>query len=150
MASGRTHKVVGVMSGGGAALYKARRRPPRAQAMETVGGIIGGHIGGLFPDFLEPATCSWHRSVAHSWTVLGLNATAIARWADGWQEHCRAEAARHDQLARQSPDQLQRLWHGFLTIMWELLSGFTVGFLVGYGSHLVLDAATRRSLPLLA
>lgn len=149
MASRVPHAIAGTAFGSGAALFLARGQEQDRAFLEVVGGGLGGYLGGLCPDVLEPASNSSHRSVAHSWAVLGLDAAAITKWAGRWQEHCRAEALRHDSLSARTTDQWARFWHSLVAALWRLLSGFTVGFLAGYGSHLVLDAVTPRSLPLL-
>jgi len=38
---------------------------------EVAGGALGGYVGGLLPDVLEPAISSWHRDVAHSCAAGG-------------------------------------------------------------------------------
>ena len=154
-----THKLVGVMSGGLFAAYRAKDQSPDNRAAECVGGVIGGYFGGPFPDILEPAISPWHRGVAHSYST---GASVIAGAADilaGWEKVCRnnaenAKALRMTQTPSgmsvpASPNPIQQALLSLEELFWRLAAGFLNGFVAGYVSHLALDALTPRSIPLL-
>jgi hypothetical protein len=46
-------------------------------------------------------------------------------------------------------DPISRLLLSLFELMWRLAAGFANGLAAGYISHLALDAATPRSIPLL-
>jgi len=81
----------------------------------------GGILGAKLPDVLEPAIHSHHRAFCHSLVVLGGAAWAIFKILE-WP--------------RDTPGQ-------------RLLRATTLGVLLGYCSHLVLDSGTPRSIPLI-
>ena len=148
MANGRTHAWAGLAAGGGAALYRGRHQPLLDMVVEGVGGAIGGYFGGKVPDVLEPAIHSWHRDFCHSWTVGAFVTAAITTLAE-WESHCREKAAemRRQRIALQ-PGSFAAFFYFLGEMLWTLAAGFVAGFGAGYVSHLVLDAATPRGLPL--
>ncbi|PYU90685.1 MAG: hypothetical protein DMG25_16690 [Acidobacteria bacterium] len=46
-------------------------------------------------------------------------------------------------------DPISHLLSNVFEFLWRFLAGFTNGLAAGYVSHLALDAATPRSIPLL-
>jgi hypothetical protein len=150
MSNRRTHLIGGTAAGLALAGYLARNERPSAFVAETVGGALGGALGCLGPDTAEPAVHSWHRSVAHSYTTAATIATATVLRVQHWQEYCRARATSHDEAIARSVTDGERLWHGFMALVWRVLSGFLAGLPAGYLSHLALDAFTPRGIPLLA
>lgn len=150
MAGRHTHLIVGATSGTAVAAYSAREQNPWNAFAEAIGGCAGGALGSLAPDVLEPAVHSWHRSIAHSYAAAAAGTVAVRRGMSSWQQRCRAEAARHEQLARVSADTWSRFWHGLAAFLWRTAAGFAVGVATGYISHLALDSGTPRGLPLLA
>lgn len=151
MANGEAHEKVGMAAGGIAAfLFSDGAEPLPKRLAEAAGGIVGGWTGGKLPDILEPAIHSWHRSVAHSATAgVGVIAMA-ARWLDASQTACRARA---DHFAARQLDptvsDLERLLYAAAELFWRAAAGFIVGAAAGYLSHLALDAATPRGLPMI-
>jgi hypothetical protein len=140
--------MVGMVAGGGAALYRGRDLPGPDLLVEVLGGVIGGYAGGKAPDILEPAIHSWHRKFCHSWTAGAVIGAGVAT-LDVWERHCRERAAdyRRRRLAV-GVDPLNALFLWIAEMFWALAAGFAAGFGAGYLSHLLLDAATPRSLPL--
>jgi membrane-bound metal-dependent hydrolase YbcI (DUF457 family) len=145
MPSRKQHAQIGMISGGGYAFYRARNAPADHALAETVGGILGGYIGGLLPDLLEPATSSYHRDIAHSVAAGGLlHFVKVAEW----EAMCRENAARCLSL---KPDGTRINPNGELqAFLWRVLAGLAIGLVVGYASHLALDATTPRGIPILA
>lgn len=83
--------------------------------------LTASAIGGAkLPDILEPAIHSHHRKFFHSVVVL-VGAACAAKWLWDWRP--------------QTTEQ-------------RCLRASLCGFLIGYGSHLAMDAFTPRSLPL--
>lgn len=150
MANRSTHTTAGTVAGLCLSGSLARREPLSALAVEATGGAVGGALGSLVPDWIEPALHSWHRSFAHSYTTASALATATIQWLEQWQQHCRNIAASHDEARARATSDGMRLWHAFMAILWRFVSGFVAGFPAGYLSHLALDGCTPRGLPLLA
>lgn len=142
-----THEVVGAASGAAFTLLRVSDAPTPHAFAEVLGGAVGGWVGGLLPDVLEPATTPNHRKLAHSVVVGG--ALTLARLAE-WQAACRTEArscvARALVLAVGS-DARHRAERDAL--VWRFLAGILAGLVAGYASHLLLDAGTAKGLPLL-
>ena len=150
MPNGRTHRIAGAVTGGGAALYRARAQSAPHQLAEAVGGTAGGLFGGMLPDVFEPALSSWHRSFAHSWTT-GLTLTTVTGKLESWEQSCRTRAEHYRSL-RDGPsiDPMLRVWYWIAEYFWRAAAGFAAGLLTGYLSHLALDAMTPRGLPLIS
>lgn len=148
MATRQTHMMVGVPVGAAVAAYAGRDQLGPNLLVEIVGGGLGGALGALLPDRLEPPTSSWHRSIAHSYTTAAAGIKVVPRALSSWQRECRARARKHDWLKEQTVDPWVRLWHAACALFWRILSGFAVGLAAGYASHLALDFLTPRGLPL--
>jgi hypothetical protein len=149
MANRKTHAIAGFASGAVAAGYSARDLGPEYLIPEIISGGIGGMLGGIAPDVLEPAIHSWHSSVAHS-GASGLTGAIATKQCATLQKQCRLESQHHDQLRHASENDWTRFWHAMISFLWLLLSGLIVGLPAGYLSHLVLDAASPRGIPLVA
>ena len=135
--------------GGLAAGAVAHDQPPSYFFTETIGGILGGWVGGSMPDFIEPANSASHRKSAHSWTTLLVNSGALGADVGAGVSYLRESAARWRVRALDSS--LQRGPRNAATAMeygCHFLAGLTIGFLAGYASHLMMDAATPAGLPL--
>jgi len=66
-----THQTVGALAGGAMAAARAHGVEDSQFLAETIGGIVGGWVGGVLPDILEPATSPHHRKVMHSVVAAG-------------------------------------------------------------------------------
>lgn len=93
--NGTQHKVIGVVSGavyGGARVWKHREEYDYKTAVPVVGAAaVGGLIGGMLPDLIEPATSPNHRGMFHSWAFLLVLAVIIAV---AWKQKDKSSAAR--------------------------------------------------------
>lgn len=113
---------------------------PDTLALRAVGGVLGGTL----PDLLEPATHPGHRRFAHSLATGTLLATKTLP-----ATYARVRRIRRPALpasvgcARtlESPGPTMRERDG--------LSQLSIGLQHGYLSHLIADARTPKSLPLL-
>lgn len=141
------HCAAGLVAGGGAGLASAPSVPADHQALHTIFAAIGGVIGGIAPDFLEPATCPTHRKAFHS---LAAGGGLIVAWASELRANCYARAADCDHRASVAVEGSDdRRANQLKAFFWRALAALIIGFLAGYASHLALDAGTRRGLPLL-
>ena len=150
MANRRAHLLVGSTSSMAAAAYLARDQGLADMLPEVIGSGLGGLLGALAPDIIEPASHPGHRSVIHSYGAAAAGLMSIPHALLSWQEHCRDEARQHDRRQEESADGWSRLWHAMAAFLWRMLSGFLVGVTVGFASHLFLDALTPWGLPLVA
>jgi membrane-bound metal-dependent hydrolase YbcI (DUF457 family) len=159
MADGVTHKLAGTGSGLIFAAYRANGQSPGDWIVELAGGAIGGYVGGILPDVLEPAISSWHRGTAHSYVSGATLATCVYRTLSDWETACRGQAqnCRAIRMSRTpggtfvaaSSGPLHQLLSSAAELFWRLLAGFLSGLVAGYVSHLALDATTPRSIPLI-
>jgi hypothetical protein len=164
MANRRTHKRVGRVAGAVYAAHRAKDQKAGRFITETIGGAIGGDIGAMAADWLEPAVSSQHRSTAHSCAAGGVVLSLGDTLAQA-EIFCRAQAERkamqrgalemvpHPTLQNvfiPAPGSvLTNLWLLACELFWCAVAGFVNGLAAGYISHLVLDAGTPRSIPLL-
>jgi membrane-bound metal-dependent hydrolase YbcI (DUF457 family) len=148
------------MAGAFDAWYQAKEKANADLLIETIGGAIGGCVGGMLPDIFEPAVSSWHRDIGHSITV-GAGVLALRATLAGLAQQCRENAPRPhaiqmiavpgtDIFVPAPVDPLTQLLGSLAELFWRLLAGFLNGLSAGYTSHLILDAATPRGIPLLA
>jgi hypothetical protein len=115
--------------------------------LESAGGAVGGYIGGILPDWIDPPFHPGHRSLAHG---LAPVTTGAAFWywtLDDWQNHLRQIADHHAQCRARSTDFASTAWHAFAEWVLRLLSGFPAGIGAGYIIHVAFDFATPRCLP---
>lgn len=150
MANRHAHRIAGSAFGGTAAFLLARDQAPAHRLVETLGGGLAGGWGGRLPDVFEPALHPWHRSTAHALVPAGaVGALGVPRLRSGqarvrqWAERCRT---RRD-VATSKIEQF--LWW-LAEMLCRLAAGAMAGAPAGYASHLLLDAATPRGLPLFA
>jgi hypothetical protein len=160
MPDGATHKLIGASGGCVFAAYRAKDQNPGSWIAELAGGAIGGYVGGILPDILEPAISSWHRGVAHSYvggaTVVATAIEVLSKWEIACRtnaENCKATPAiviPGGMFVAAPPDPVYQFLSSLAELFWRLMAGFLNGLVAGYVSHLALDAITPRSIPLLA
>jgi hypothetical protein len=164
MPNRRMHRRVGRIGGGVYAFQRASKQSVAQCVTETIGGVAGGDVGALVADWLEPGISSWHRGTAHS-CAAGIGILSLGEVFAGVETYCRQQAERKAaelRTLRMTPDpaqpstfapspnsSLSQLWLTICELFWRVLAGFANGFAAGYISHLVLDAATPRSIPVL-
>jgi membrane-bound metal-dependent hydrolase YbcI (DUF457 family) len=142
------HGPVGALSGTTFA-YSAWKQPRPYLIAAAAGGLLGGVVGGLAPDWIDVPTSPRHRAEAHSLSITDTAGYLITEQLAAWQEGLRANAQRYGELRVALPDPLPRIGYGILELLFLLLSGFLAGVVGGYASHLVLDSLTPSSLPIL-
>ncbi len=159
-----THRRAGRISGGVYAFQRASKQSVGRCVTETIGGIAGGDLGALAADWLEPGISSWHRGTAHS-CAAGLGILSLGEVLAEVEVYCRQQAdlkAQELRTLQVIPDSAQssvfvsvqnsslsQLWLTICELLWRAAAGFANGLVAGYLSHLVLDAGTPRSIPLL-
>ena len=164
MADRKTHRKAGRISGAVYAAHRAKGQSVPNFLVETASGSFGGDIGALVADWLEPAISSLHRGTAHSCAV-GTVILSFGEVLAGVETRCRQQADRKAAERKtlettQDPAQanlfvaapgsaLTQLWLTICELFWRAIAGFVNGLTAGYISHLVLDAGTPRSIPLL-
>jgi hypothetical protein len=165
MPDSTTHKYVGAAAGMGYAAFEAKGQTPLNLFIEMSGGTLAGYFAAQLPDKFEPALSSWHRSFAHSGTTAAALTTAARTKLLDWQKFCRAKADEcHSRInqPKMVPNPLQpnvsvtvpndpvtQFFLGLEELMWHFLAGLANGLAAGYVSHIVLDALSPRSVPLL-
>jgi inner membrane protein len=151
MAGRREHDAAGVVAGVATALLTARKdAEPYELMLEAIGGGFGGRFGSHVPDVLEPAIHSHHRDVMHSIavaTVLVAEGQKRAmKLVDSLRERADKLRGRHDT----STDLFERFILVLAEAACRMAAGFIAALIPGYVSHLALDAATPRGIPLIA
>src|SRR5437016_765198 len=137
-----THLAIAFPLGAMAAGYKANSLNGLPLLWEVLGGGIGALAGGIGPDLIDPPTDPNHRGGGHALVPAVFAGTVALSWLDRWQNSLRNEADRLRQLQLNTCDPLLRLAYGTWEIAIRLLAGALVGFMAGWGSHLVLDFGT--------
>lgn len=148
---GKTHRKVGTALGAAAAVINADDTQELwKRILEGVGGAIGGNVGARMPDWIEPALHSWHRDVGHSITTVAAIVRLTPKVITSWERYCRKNAREAAKQKRAAAAAGQPTWWLLLGEMyWTVATGFLRGLAVGHVSHLALDAATPRGIPLL-
>jgi len=149
MPNRKTHVIVGVSTGCIVAEFRAKDEEPLPRLLETVSGGVGGYIGSILPDIIEPALSPRHREHFHS-VLAGLltfgGDSTLANKCITW---CRstAEYYRREQY-KNTLTGIQKFFYALIEIVLRILAGMLTGLAYGYMSHLALDAFTPNSLPL--
>jgi hypothetical protein len=146
----RAHQAVAIPAGIAVSLFQTQGQPSFGRILEVAGAGCAASLGARLPDWWDPPNCPDHRSWAHSLSLAAAGTAAAGANLADLQRYLRWQAASHAQAAYWATDPLVRSWHTLCEWFYLFLSGCFVGVLVGYGSHLALDAFTPRSLPLIA
>lgn len=150
MPNRKTHVGVGAGSGGIAALAKSQGQRPEDRILEIIGGALAGAGGARLPDIVDPPTWPGHRSLGHGVVPSGIGLAAALAKIDEWQGTLRDLAEQQAVQRGSTETTTAQIWHGILELLLRLLAGAVVGLPAGYASHLLLDATTTKSLPLVA
>src|SRR5262249_41168020 len=118
--------------------------------LKVIMGGVGGYLGSGLPDRLDPPINSHHRDIAHSWVVAIGGVKAGPGWLNEFERFCSERTAERQRLLATEFDAQVRNRHIIALWLWTLLPSFIRGMAIGYLSHLALDAATPRGLPLIA
>jgi len=141
------HVLTSGLVGGAYAFKQAGSQAGPAAALETLGGLGGGYLGGRLPDLLDPPDCPNHRARAHSLLVGGVLIDLCQGQLEAWQRTCRDWAEKLTaRKAAAAPGSPEAFLLGVAEVACRLLAGFLAGLLAGYLTHLGLDALTPASL----
>lgn len=149
MPNANVHRPIGMVAGAAAAWKLSGDQQLEDRVLRTVAGALGGYHGARLPDELEPATSPNHRALAHSALVLfGGGGTALAKGREGiaWANE-RVQELERRLVAETVP--WKRLLLAVAILIGQAIIGYIIGLGAGYASHLLLDAPSARSLPLL-
>ncbi len=147
MPNGKQHALIGAIAGAIRSFHDEPNLRGRDRWFHLAGSVLGGIAGSKIPDWLEPATHPNHRQAAHG----VLPNLALAKMTKPTRRYLRVKSKRwarqgevpvQGQLARSNTDGISRDFR-------FLISGSISGFEAGYASHLVADAFTPKSLPLI-
>jgi membrane-bound metal-dependent hydrolase YbcI (DUF457 family) len=150
MPNRETHIAVGIPVGVLVAGYQAKDQDPSKKFWEILGGGLGSYYGSRLPDIIEPALSPKHRRSFHS-LVAGLSACAGERkLSNKWITWCRSKADyyRREQC-KSTVSNAYKLLYFLIEIVLRILAGILSGLIYGYLSHVVLDAATPNSVPII-
>lgn len=149
------HRPTSTIAGGIYAGCRARRRyrrtpqPLPAIVVESTGGIVGGWLGGILPDVIDPPTSPDHRNFGHGMAtvagVIALSAESIIGLQEMLRERADAVRANRWRLATD----FERTMNDLLEYFLRFLAGALDGLLAGYVTHLALDLGTPRGLPII-
>lgn len=133
------HVPVSVSAGGLVAGVCAIDQPIEVLLSRTAGGAIGGWLGGLMPDIIDPSKNGPnHRSLGHGIIPVSLICSIGFEKFLSLRDHLKdkSDRARFD-------DDLST------SLLLEALIGAMDGFIAGYLAHLALDARTPKGLPII-
>jgi len=121
MPNRKAHSVIGSASGTAFYLIESYKKEEDFHLGDCIAAALGGLLGGIIPDYLDPPNNPNHRKFAHS-VLLGagstLNIEKIFKWVDSLD--------------------IYDFWKWLLK-----------GLIFGYLSHLALDLGTPKGLPLI-
>jgi hypothetical protein len=142
------HAVAGLVAGLATGLATATLVAEEHQAVHILVCALSGVGGGLVPDFIEPALSPNHRSLAHSFVAVGGLALAVKA---NYHAQCLKRATACEQRAVLLPVGCPE-WRAErrTAATWRVMAASTLGFVAGYASHLALDGATPKGLPVVA
>ncbi|HEX8907146.1 MAG TPA: hypothetical protein VF771_20005 [Longimicrobiaceae bacterium] len=107
--------------------------------------------GSRLPDLLEPGTSSWHRKAFHSLVLLVgggaatvQNSPEIAAYISGRRQALAQSRTQWQLLPATHPERI-RLERA--EVLEHFVIGALIGLAIGYALHLLMDAGTRRGLP---
>lgn len=149
MPNKNVHVPVGLVAGGGAALYMSRGQELPNRALEVIGGCVTGAVFAGLPDAIDPPTSPNHRSVGHAVLPAGVTAAVLKDVVADVQAFLRDAAAAREDRGRYSQDGFERFANALLALSLRLLAGAVPALVATYLAHLAVDATTKKSLPLL-
>jgi hypothetical protein len=114
---------------------------------EIFAAAIGGVLGSRIPDAVDPPHGPRHRAAAHD-VMIGVAVAGLP--IAEWQAACRAQATQHAAHASAHPaDSWERWFQELLAWLWHVVAGLLTGLRAGFLSHLILDAFTTLSVPVM-
>ena len=145
----REHQRLGGPIGGLTALVFAAEQPPALALIEALGGWWAGEKAATLPDVFEPGTSSHHRGPAHSLSLTAYGTTSVFQQTRDIQNQLRFAAQQCFQTAQLSQNGVQQIICGTLGLFRHSAAGALPAIPASYASHVLLDAATPRGVPML-
>lgn len=142
------HWPIGAASGGTYALYMGYGQQPSHVLAETLGGALGGFVGGVLPDRIDTPYCPRHRAEAHSMAITGSIGCFLKDNLPKWQGRLRVQAGHLGKMRAERTCEVHRVLFLLGEYTCRFLAGLIAGVLAGYASHLILDFFTPISLPI--
>jgi LexA-binding, inner membrane-associated putative hydrolase len=150
MPNANVHRTVGTAVGLGYGYFAAQDQPALPKLVETLGSGCGGWLGAALPDWIDPATSPNHRHHGHGIANFAgatfLTVEAVADLQQQFRRRAELIRARRPYLTTDFAKFLSWIEEILLCLLIGLLNGISAGYL----SHLCLDAATARGIPLFA
>jgi hypothetical protein len=92
MPNRRKHIITGQAASLAYSAIRSQGELPLSRILESLGGVIGGGIGGCIPDIIEPAASPGHRDIAHSFAAIAALFALADRKLQSVQQILRDEA----------------------------------------------------------
>jgi hypothetical protein len=143
----KEHKIVGGLTGGTASLFSAQTQPPLLACAEVFGGVLAGQYAGTLADKFEPGTSSHHRDFFHALAPSAYGATLAIQQIGSVQTSLRYQAQSCFQMAASTNDGIQQFVGVTAGLLLHVLAGAVPAIPVGYLSHVALDSASPRGVP---
>jgi hypothetical protein len=145
----QAHRLGGAVAGGGVAFVTRKGQNGIETLVEVLAGAGGGILGAKVPDWIEPATHSWHRGTAHSFTVAGGITAGSSQGIVSMEASCQERIATARLRLQYAATPGEQLLHTLEILFWLALVALLKGLAGGYVSHLALDALTPRGIPII-
>lgn len=149
MANHHEHLLYGAAAGAVAYFMDCNLSGREFSVAEFLGATLSGMGSAKLPDLIEPAVHPNHRSTFHSVTFSATALPVAWQWTRSKREEHLNLADKYTSLAAQAVSEQEKtiwqqkaFWHKFV-------AGVLLGIVPGYASHLIADALTPKSLPLL-
>ena len=152
MSNSSEHQALAGPVGGMAAGVAACTCPgasPLQIICESAGGYAAARFTGTLPDVVDPANRWLHRDVGHA--ILPVS-TALVGYASRFlpvQQWCREQARAAEVALTATSAPLDACGQLLLAVFWYIAAGTVIGAPVGYAVHILQDAGTPQSVPLL-
>lgn len=149
MANHKEHLLYGAAAGAATYVIDYTLSGREFSVAELIGATMSGMASAKLPDLIEPADHPNHRSTFHSITFSATALPVAWQWTQSKREEHLKLADKYAALAVQAVSEQEKqmwqqraFWHKFV-------AGAILGIVPGYASHLLADAFTPKSLPLL-
>ena len=142
MADGKTHKVIGAVSGTVASLiYNSQKGNPELSLLYAAGGFIGGIKGGGLAEIIDPPDSPLHRSIGHSAVINGY--IYFGKKVKNIFQDCL------DWLIKKATD-FMNAGNKIMYYLCHFAASILIGFAAGHGLHLIVDMFSPMTLPIIA
>ena len=116
---------------------------------ESAGGYAAARFTGTLPDVIDPANRWFHRDVGHAILPVSTALAGYASRALAVQQWCREQARAAEISLAATSTPLEACGQVFWAVFWYMAAGTVIGAPVGYAVHVLQDAGTPQSVPLL-